>query len=213
MGEQHRLATLLQPLGPATNGPRRPRPAGSALSRPDPSASTRSGTRAGAGRRSCGRSSARSHSRRRSCRSPGTTPPTATITRRAVNVESGSLTVKPESPPDSLADPLDLEHRALAAQTRSDRSSRRHQRIEYVGRPVRHREDLAVASILVATPASSNIRTVASTSSRRRAGPRNAPLSPNACWMARMPRRLRGVVTPGRSGPTRPRAGAGRGRW
>ena len=188
--KQHGFAALLEQLVLARNEPRRSRPEGSALSGSEPSPPRR-GAAPGpvSGRRSCGRTAARSHSHRRSCRNPGTTRPRRQRSRAVhVTVESGSLTLKQKSPPGSPSvrsiSSTGLWQRRLAP----DRSSRRTSASSTSVARSETGKILPLPSILVATPASSNIRTVASTSNRRNDGPRNAPLSPNACWMARMPR-------------------------
>ena len=115
-------------------------------------------------------------------------PPTATITRRAVTVESGSGPRIRSSARLRLRSARS-EHRALAAETslltaragaRAHRARRR--RGPRPGRSCRCPRPWSRRRLPRTSGPSHRRRTGAS------AGPRNAPLSPNACWMARMPR-------------------------
>ena len=151
------------------------------------SASTRIGTRAG-------RVSTIEWPNRRAIAKPSPVvplpgyerPPTATITRCAWIVASGSRTAKPSST-GSTPRAGELQRRvapdrpSLAVKAASTSVAR-----SETGKT------LPLPSIFVATPSASKSATVASTLSAFNAGPRNFPPAPKACWMLRAPWAWRG---------------------
>ncbi len=95
---------------------------------------------------------------------------------------------EPRRMPRAPADRLDPHDGAQAAERRAGALETPQQRSRTSIARSEAGKTLPLPSILVTTLASSKSRIVASTSRRRSDGPRNAPWSPNACWIERVPR-------------------------